>query len=618
MMRLSRLAEGLADEIRGHRDPEIAALTLDLTEVRRGTLFAARRDWYGDTHAQLEAAVAAGAAALLVSRPEAIPSGCPVPVVVTLAEDPALGLISDRFYGEPTLGLRVYGVTGTNGKSTVTWMVTHLLRALGEVPAMMSTLEYRLGERSIPASNTTPDALVIQRFAADARALGATALVLEVSSHALAIGRVAGVAFDSVGFTTLGRDHLDFHGTLDAYFEAKARLFDAELRAAHARGKRPAAAACVDEPAGDAILARAPGGTPRLAVTTRDVPASPGLRVVRTVTPLGLCGTRVTLEDGETTLAVDLPLLGEHNLANAGVAAAMVEGTHPDRRAAAWAAFADFHAVPGRLERVAPEVFVDYAHTPDAVDRVLTALRARTTDPITIVLGCGGGRDRGKRAAMGRAAAAADLAVLTSDNPRGEDPEQILDDMLSGAPGAVREADRTAAIAFALAGPGVKLIAGKGHERTQTIGARRFHLDDREEARRIHAALAAGVEPTAAPLSWGWATPGDAARAVEEARRRRGGLWVVAVEPARRAELEAAVARAAGPEAWLACEAGDVAERLAPRHRVLVLPAPAADLQPDAVVGAAVPDVAAALAALEPGWPARPPRPSIPTLRYPG
>ncbi len=460
---LSALLAGLAEP---SAEAEVRHLTIDPAEVVPGTLFCARSAWWGDTHERLEEVVERGATAILTGRPMRLP----LPHAWA-PEDPTLGLVSERFYDRPCAKLKVYGVTGTNGKTSTAWLLLHLLRAAGERPALMSTIEYRFEERRVAASNTTPDALVIHRFAAQARSLGATALVLEVSSHALAIGRVAGLAFDAVGFTNLSHEHLDFHGDEANYLEAKGRLFGECLKASIERGKRPVAVA-PDSPHGRAMLARVPPGVACRAPAVLSLEAMDleGLR--------GRCGEA----------PYSLPMIGRHNLENAALALAMVEATHG---AAPLAALTDFPGVPGRLQRATPEVFVDYAHTPDAVERAIATLREATAEPLTVVLGCGGDRDRAKRPLMARAARSADHVILTSDNPRSEDPRAILAAMAPGAPGAERIEDRAAAIERAMARPGVALILGKGHERSQEAMGRRRRFDDVEVAR----ALAGGRAP---------------------------------------------------------------------------------------------------------------------------
>ena len=568
-MRLSELVSGIADEVGGSGDPEIVHFTIDVEEVRPGTLFAARRNWYGDTHTRLEEAIARGAAAVVVSTLPGTPLS--VPVVLTRNEDPALGHLSRRFYGAPTAGLKVFGVTGTNGKTTVTWMLTHILRRLGMRPALMGTLGYRYGDRTIPASNTTPDALVIHRFAADAAARGADALVLEVSSHALAIGRVAGVCFDSVGFTNLSHDHLDFHGDESAYFAAKRRLLTDVQTASRAFGKRPRGVVCVDDPAGCRLLTEV-GDAIAVATQTSPVDAS---WTVAEIGRGGLTGMDAALHTPEGRYRVKLPLVGAFNLANAGVAAAMAAVVHPDAQAEIWAALTDFPGVPGRMEQVVPGVFVDYAHTPAAVARAAATLRQRTDLPLTIVVGCGGARDRAKRPRMAqRAAEAADALIVTSDNPRDEAPGTILDEMVGGLSGPfVRQEDRARAIWDAVSREGVRLIAGKGHERYQEIAGRRFHFDDREEVRRAGRAIAEGVSPGEAPLWWGWAAVDAdpaalAGKAVVEAKARPGGLLVVKAD-----DIVRVGAQAEGrfpPAAVLAAPYPGCGHLLTAGHRVLV------------------------------------------------
>jgi len=601
-MRLNALIVGLATRAGPCLDdPEITGATLSLADVRPGVLFVARRDWYGDTHTQVSAALAAGAAAALVSRPEALPAGAPG--AFAEPEDPALGLLCARLFGDPTRGLRVYGVTGTKGKTTVAYLLEHLLRAVGERPAMMGTVVYRFEGSSLPASNTTPDALVLQQFAADARDRGATALVLEVSSHALQIGRVAGVAFDSVGLTNLGRDHLDFHGTAGAYADAKARLFGPCLEASRAAGKTPAAAICVGASGGLEMRARVAPGVPVIEVFRSDEPGSAGAEHAPRVGRLLVLADGKPRLDGTTAVltartarggveraVVELPLIGDHNLENVGLAVAMVAATHPDRLAALWAALADFPGVPGRLERVAPGAFVDYAHTPEAVHGTLAAVRARTALQLTVVLGCGGDRDRGKRPLMARAAVfGADRVILTSDNPRSEVPGAILDEMLAGlAPEATRRVlcleDRSAAIAAALADSGAVIVAGKGHERTQTVGTHVYHFDDREEVRRLWQARQASRAPDDAPLRWGLAAEDASQGAVlRQARRRPGGLVLLEAPDANVATRAcAAVSAQFGEAVVVSGTLAEVEAVLAPRHRVAIIVGKAGEA-PDAV-----------------------------------
>jgi len=495
-------------------DVEVRDVTIDLSEVRTGCLFVARRAWYGDTHSQLDAAVARGAVAVVISRAEAARTD--VPCALVPSDDPFLARVSARLYAHPTRQLAVYGVTGTNGKTSVTWLLEHLLGVLGERPAVMGTTGYRFEGHRVEASNTTPDAIVIQRFARDALALGATALVLEVSSHGLALDRVAEVAFDAVGFTNLSQDHLDFHGTMEAYGATKARLFGEHLEASLAAGKCPLAAACLNDDAhGGHLLSLAAGRARTIAIADPDSPAPPA-----TAEPwrLSASGDLVSLlADGARTDAV-LPLIGAHNHRNAALAVAMLQGRHPGSAAELWRSLIDFTGIPGRLSRPLrgadrPTVLVDYAHTADAVSRVLTAVRdAVGPRRRVVVLGCGGDRDRGKRPHMARAAANnSEICVFTSDNPRSEPPLSIIEAMRDGLDDAhcaqvLIVPDRSEAIATAIAatGDGVCVLCGKGHEATQTVGDRVYHLDDSEEARRAVAAMERGCSMERAPIVSGW------------------------------------------------------------------------------------------------------------------
>ncbi|MCB9525923.1 MAG: UDP-N-acetylmuramoyl-L-alanyl-D-glutamate--2,6-diaminopimelate ligase [Myxococcales bacterium] len=550
--------------------PAITEITLDVEEVRPGTLFIARTAWWSDTHALLGEACARGAAALVVSRPGAVPVGLDRPVAVVGREDPALGHIAARFYGHPTRKLEVVGITGTNGKTSTTWIVERLWAALGRRPARMGTLGYTAPGREIPATNTTPDALVIQRFAHDALALGADGLVLEVSSHGLSLERVAGVAFDAVGFTQLGRDHLDFHGDLEDYRAAKARLFGPCLQATQIAGKAPRAVAWVDDPEGARMLAHVPPSVPQVPVGTGPAAA---LRVA--ATPDGLRGSDLTLRWGDVTSTARLALPGDHDVANASLALALVARS-PDGLAAAAAALAQVPAVPGRLERAADGIWVDYAHTPDAVARIIAGVRARAPgERLHVVVGCGGDRDRGKRPLMARAAEAADAVWHTADNPRSESAQAILDDMAAGSTRpAHREPDRARAIAQASAQGALTLVLGKGHETTQQVGTVAWRFDDREVARRAAAARAAGLPWDRACWAWGLPDPTPAA-VLAAARAAPGGLWVLGGRP------DAAALTARFGDHWLACRWADLPAELQVQHRAVVLVDPPASCRLD-------------------------------------
>ncbi len=431
-------------------------------------------------------AASAGAAAILTDpagKELAIRSGLPVFVV----GDPRsrLGAVSSWIYGNPSGKLTLIGVTGTSGKTTTTYLVESGLRAEGHLTGLVGGVQTRVGEVTIDSGLTTPEATDLQALLAAMVELGVTAAAMEVSSHALALGRVAGTSYDVALFTNLSQDHLDFHETIDAYFAAKAALFTP--------GYAQAGVVNIDDEHGRLLAA-----APQIPLTTYSAAGNPHADWRAADARGGADGSafRVIGPGGvEADASVALP--GPFNVANALAAiVALVEAGV--RITTAVAGVAACPGVPGRLERVEAgqdfTVLVDYSHKPGAVRAVLDALRPVTLGNLTIVLGCGGDRDRAKRPLMGAAAAGlADVAILTSDNPRSEDPLAILHEMLAGAlsvPARDRahviiEPDRAAAIGLAMAGAGkgdVVLVAGKGHERGQYTGASVIPFDDREVA----------------------------------------------------------------------------------------------------------------------------------------
>lgn len=505
-MNAAALLEGLPLRPLRPGDAAVRAIETDSRAVRAGSLFFARRGWFVDANAFVPQALDAGASALIVTREDAVPANCAVPVWLSESEDRDLGLLAARFCGHPTRSLTVFGVTGTNGKTSVSAMLEHMLRSCGQRVGVIGTVTHRFESDVLPARNTTPDGKTIHELARRWFDAGATCLVLEVSSHGAALDRIAGIAFDRVGFTNLTVDHLDFHETFDAYRDAKALLFSRELERAAAHGKQPRAAAFVDDAHGAAMLDAAPADVPRCRVSTMDAAADLRLELLESTAS----GARVRLHAAGRTTDVDTTLIGAHNVANAAVALGMLDGVLDPHEAVA--TLATFPGVPGRFEAPlrgdgAPAIFVDYAHTPDAVENALRVLRSLGPAPRTVVLGCGGDRDRTKRPLMARAAVeGAERVILTSDNPRSEDPQAILDDMLAGLSDAeqasvVVEPDRAAAVAQTLGAQGPVLIAGKGHEAYQEIAGARLHLDDREEVRRAAASVRMGSE---APLLSGW------------------------------------------------------------------------------------------------------------------
>lgn len=490
-------------------DAQIEALTLDSREAGPGTLFVARRGWYVDGHDYIGQAIANGAAAVLVSRREMADPNAGVPFYFVEDEDPALGLLAAEFYDHPTRELKVYGVTGTNGKTSTVWMLDHLLRALGQTVAVISTVAYRVGDHWYPAPNTTPDAVVIQKLAREAVDVGCKFLVMEVSSHGAAIGRIAGTQFDVGGFTNFSRDHLDFHETDDAYLRAKALFFSLYLQQ---EGQGEAVwmqsdvlpqlqALCDGAPVFDEKLAHlkplaeTKNFTPVRPTIVATSPSADASVIVRGVGEGSVRGTALEVtEAGERTEGF-LPAAGDFQILNAALALTMLRRGENYTWGELLLALDGFAGVPGRLELVAdphegePAVFVDYAHTPDALRAVLTTARPWSQAPLWAVVGAGGNRDRGKRPQMAAAAlAVADEVVFTSDNPRREDPNAILDDVcaeLTPSDMWSRVTSRRDAIAHAVlrAQGGVVLIAGKGHERYEEIDGRRYFWDDADEAR---------------------------------------------------------------------------------------------------------------------------------------
>ncbi|UJR80112.1 UDP-N-acetylmuramoyl-L-alanyl-D-glutamate--2,6-diaminopimelate ligase [Sandaracinus amylolyticus] len=414
----------------------------------------------------------------------------------------ALAIASHHVYGDPTASLACIGVTGTNGKTTTTWLIDEALTALAQRPALLGTVETRGPGFREQSAFTTPEADAIARFArrmVDARA---THLVMEVSSHALALHRADGIHFEVAAFTNLTQDHLDFHGSMEAYFEAKARLFT-ELAPRHAVVR-------IDDPMGAELAARITGPT-KVHTLSRHRDAT----IRATNVAIDRDGVRCDASTPWGSLRIESALLGAHNLDNLLVAAGclLAAGLAPSDVSRALRAA---KGAPGRLERVEDPrdvaVLVDYAHSPDALANVLDALRPLTPGRLVCVFGCGGDRDRGKRPKMGEAAATrADVVVITSDNPRTEDPRAIvdmivpgvaalpaiaLDALASSSRGHVVEVDRRRAIDLALAAArsgDTVLIAGKGHEDYQILGTTKIDFDDRVEARRaIARALEAG------------------------------------------------------------------------------------------------------------------------------
>lgn len=453
-------------------DPVITGITLDSRKVAPGDVFVACRGSVSDGHAFIGDAIARGAAAIVVDR---VVGTLGVPCVTVADSRRTVAAMAARFYDDPSGAVKCVGVTGTNGKTSVAHYIGALLNGAGVPTGIGGTLGFRFGSMNCRAALTTEDAVSLQAKLAELRRLGARRAALEVSSHALDQHRADAVAFDIAVFTNLTRDHLDYHSTMDAYGAAKARLFQwPSLRHAIVN---------LDDAFGQRLATRCRAG---VDVIGYGFAADAAVRISNVAFRASGIAARFTTPWGTANL--NLPLYGEFSLSN--VAAAL--GT-------AYAAGAPFDAIvsaaeqltpaPGRLQFVRrpgrPVAVIDYAHTPDALTKVLSALRRHCAGRIRCVFGCGGDRDPGKRPLMAAAVeAGADSAVVTSDNPRSEDPARIAADICAGFSGRIPytvELDRVRAIAAAMAAAeagDVVLVAGKGHEDYQEVGGRRLPFDD--------------------------------------------------------------------------------------------------------------------------------------------
>jgi len=484
---VSVLLDALSDKrLVGTPPSAVTGLTADSRRVVRGDAFVAVPGFKQDARRFVPEAVGRGAA-LVVTEGDPL-SDVRVAQVLVPSARRALAALAGAYWQHPSRALTLVGITGTNGKTTTSYLVDALLRARGGATGILGTIQYVVGDEVRPAGQTTPEALEIEAMLAAMRDRGVRGVAMEVSSHALALSRVDALAFDVAVFTNLTQDHLDFHGTLDEYGRAKRRLF--ELLAASPKPRRTAVING-DDPAGPRMVAG-------LDVDTLTYGLGPDNRVRATDWTSTLDGVRMRVSTPAGPLALASPLIGEHNVMNllAAVGVGLALPLAPDAIARA---LGGVQTVPGRFEQVRAGqpflVVVDYAHTPDALERVLTTARKLTSGRLGVVFGCGGDRDRTKRPIMGEIAARlADHAWITSDNPRSEDPDAIVAEVAAGAARVrqggqhARLADREAAITAALAWarPGDTLvIAGKGHETYQIVGSEVLPFDDRDVARRL-------------------------------------------------------------------------------------------------------------------------------------
>jgi UDP-N-acetylmuramoyl-L-alanyl-D-glutamate--2,6-diaminopimelate ligase len=486
LLSIATLLDALPDKsVHGELPAAVTGIHHDSRQIERGDCFVAVPGFKQDARRFVAEAVRRGAT-LVVTEGQRLDVA--VPHILVPSARLALARLAGAYYAHPSRRLTLVGITGTNGKTTTSYLVDALLRARGLRTGIIGTIQYVIGDERLPAGQTTPEALEIQSMLARMLEVRVGGVVMEVSSHALALARVEGLAFDVAVFTNLTQDHLDFHGTLDAYRRAKRRLF--ELLAESPKARR-VAVVNADDPAGEAMT----GG---LALNALTFGLGPRAAVRAIGHASSLDGIHMTVDSPHGRADLTSPLIGEHNVMNllGAVATGLALGLPLSAIAPALAAVGQ---VPGRFEQVRAGqpflVVVDYAHTPDALERVLTTARKLTPGRLGVVFGCGGDRDRGKRPLMGEIAARlADRLWVTSDNPRSEPPEAIIDEILVGVGrgGAdkgryARLADRRVAIRAALrwARPGdAVVIAGKGHETYQIVGAEVLPFDDREVARQ--------------------------------------------------------------------------------------------------------------------------------------
>ena len=475
-------------KIRGRLPETVTGLAFDSRRVKAGDCFVAVPGLKENGRRFIPEALARGASLVVAEGDDPLPEREQGRILVPSARE-ALARLADAYFGHPSAQLLVVGITGTNGKTTTSYFVEALLSGMGMKTGVIGTIQYRIGEETLTAGHTTPEAVELQALLARMVESGVRGVAMEVSSHALALRRVDGIEFDAAVFTNLTQDHLDFHGTLTAYREAKKRLF--ALLAA-SRKPRSTAVINADDPAGASMVAGL-----SVPMLTFGLGAGAHVRAIEFASTLE--GIRLEVQTPRGPCSIRSRLIGEPNVMNllAACAVGIALGLDP---AAIARDLERVRAVPGRFERVDAGqpflVVVDYAHTPDALERLLTTARQLTRGRLAVVFGCGGDRDRGKRPIMGEIAARlSDRAWVTSDNPRSEHPRAIVDEIVTGLsrvwPDPARYAtiaDRRAAIrdALAWARPGdTVLIAGKGHETYQIIGSELLPFDDRVAARQI-------------------------------------------------------------------------------------------------------------------------------------
>ena len=483
-MQLKVLGRALAPHrVIGTLDREVESIAYDSRRVQSNTLFVAIRGEKSDGHQFVDQAIEQGASVIVAEREIVSPRA------TCLVVDDSRGALADLstvFYGMPAHKLKMAAVTGTNGKTTTTFLIKHICEKAGVRCGLLGTVQYEIGDRILPAIRTTPEALDIQELLAQIVNAGGRAAAMEVSSHALAQERTRGIEWDVAVFTNLTQDHLDFHGTMENYFEAKAKLF-LQLPS-QSKKKRASAVINIDDRYGEKLLDRIAGKSP---VITYGLGLHADFRASNYRTEFA--GTSYQLDARGRSYLVRVPLIGRFNVANSMAALAAATALGVNLRDGVLS-LARAPQVPGRLELVPAkrqfQIFVDYAHTDDALRNVLKTLRELRPRKLIVVFGCGGDRDRKKRPLMARVAdELADHAIITSDNPRKENPDAIINEVEKGFRSTHYEkiADRTEAIRHAAAMAQARdlvLIAGKGHEKYQEFADHTIPFDDIQVARR--------------------------------------------------------------------------------------------------------------------------------------
>ena len=479
---VAEIFQGLECTIIGDAQAEVTGVAYRSDKVVTGDMFCCIVGLKVDGHSFAQDAIDRGARVIVAERKVYLADATDVVEVIVSDSRKAMAHASALFYGDPSKAFSLVGITGTNGKTTTTYLVEHIARVAGQRTGVIGTVGVKMGDAFVPSEHTTPESPDLQKTFADMRDAGIDTVAMEVSSHALDLLRVWHTRFAVTAFTNLTQDHLDYHHTFEAYFEAKAKLFSKDYPATRVIS--------IDDKWGRELLRR--------CSVAEDVVISTGFDTTALIHPVSVecfpTHTAVELEVRGARVAFDYPLVGKFNVANIMTAFGIALALGIPQQIIV-DALKDAPQVPGRLQRVKAandggvSVFVDYAHTPDALAKALASIQNITEGATIVVFGCGGDRDATKRSIMGEVALAADFAVVTSDNPRTEDPDAIIADILGGMEAGrdhyLVEPDRALAIKEAIgrakAGDSV-LIAGKGHEDYQIIGTEKRHFDDREVA----------------------------------------------------------------------------------------------------------------------------------------